>query len=137
MAVVVKRSRGFFFWCLQVGAVIHIPGQHPLVKQHKDSIQFNLIGYSWEQVLAYLADVRARGVPVAVFGTPGGGLARDFRSWQYMYNNGVPPKMDQTEALIEHCVDLRMPPSYHVTDYALVAECLVAGFASCGPPSLH
>ena len=30
-------------------------------------------------------------MPVAVFGTPGGGLARDFRSWQYMYDGHTPP----------------------------------------------
>jgi hypothetical protein len=122
---------------MQVGASIHIPSQHPMVQQHNDSIQFNLIGYSWEQVLTYLADVKARGVPAFVFGTPGGGLARDFRSWQYLYEDGKPPKMDKTEAVIEFCVDLRLPPGFAVEDFQLVAECLVAGFAACGPPTLH
>ena len=35
---------------VQAGARIHIPEQHPMVEQHKDSIQFNLVGYSWQQV---------------------------------------------------------------------------------------
>lgn len=119
----------------EVGASIYIPEQLPQVKQHKDSIQFNLVGYTWEQTLTYLADVKERGVPVAVFGTPGGGLARDFRSWQYMYEDHTPPLMQKTEDIIEYCVDLRMPPSYDPEDYEIVAQCLVAGFAACGPPA--
>ena len=106
-----------------------------MVRQHKDSIQYNLVGYTWEQTLAYLADVKARGVPVAVFGTPGGGLARDFRSWQYMYEDFTPPPMQKTEDIIEFCVDLRMPPTWNPEDYQEVAECLVAGFEATGPPA--
>lgn len=83
----------------------------------------------------YLADVKQRGVPVAVFGTPGGGLARDFRSWQYMYDEHTPPAMPQTEEIIEFCVDLRMPPSWNPEEYEVVAQCLVAGFEACGPPA--
>lgn len=116
-------------------AAISIPTQHPMVRQHKDSIQFNLVGYSWEQVLAYLADVKGRGVPVAVFGTPGGGLARDFRSWRYLYKNGVPPAMDKTVNVIEYCVDLRLPPKFTVDDFEVVADCLLEGFKATGPPA--
>lgn len=119
----------------EAGASINIPGHHPSVRPHKDSIQFNLVGYTWEQVQQYLADVKARGIPVAVFGTPGGGLARDFRSWKYMYKNGVPPAMDKTEGIIQYCVDLRLPPGFSDADFDKVAECLVAGFAACGPPA--
>jgi len=64
------------------GARVVIAPQHPMVRQHKDSIQYQMLGYSWEQMQAYLKDVQARGVPVAVFGPPGAGLARDFRSWK-------------------------------------------------------
>jgi hypothetical protein len=87
------------------------------------------------QVQAYLKDVKARGVPVAVFGVPGGGLARDFRSWRYLYENGEPPKMEKTEKLIEYCVDLRLPPRFEVDDFEIVAECLLEGFKACGPPA--
>jgi hypothetical protein len=120
---------------LQVGASISIPGQHPMVRQHKDSVQFNLVGYSWEQVLEYLADVKKRGVPVAVFGTPGGGLARDFRSWRYLYKDGVPPAMTKTENVIEYCVDLRLPPRFTLEDFEVVSDCLLEGFKACGPPA--
>lgn len=102
---------------------------------HKDSIQFNLVGYTWEQTLAYLADVKSRGVPVAVFGTPGGGLARDFRSWRYLYEDGAPPRMDKTEAVIEYCVDLRLPPRFTEADFEVVSDCLLAGLAAVGPPA--
>eukprot|EP00892_Ulva_mutabilis_P007538 jgi/Ulvmu1/5156/UM021_0173.1 len=118
----------------EVGASISIPSQHPMVKQHKDSIQFNLVGYSWEQVLAYLEDVKSRGVPVAVFGTPGGGLARDFRSWRYMYEDGIPPAMEKTESVIEYCVDLRLPPAFQLEDFEVVSDCLLEGFKAMGPP---
>lgn len=113
-----------------------IPQQHPKVVPHKDSLQFSMVGYSWDQVETYLADVKARGVPVAVFGLPGAGLARDFRSWRYMYEAETPPTMPQTEAIIEYTVDLRLPPGFSDEDFAQVADCLVAGFGACGPPEL-
>lgn len=120
---------------MQAEASISIPSQHPMVKQHKDSVQYNLVGYSWDQVQAYLADVKGRGVPVAVFGTPGGGLARDFRSWRYMYQDGVPPEMSKTEGVIEYCVDLRLPPTFQLEDFEIVSDCLVEGFKAAGPPA--
>lgn len=120
---------------VQVEASISIPTQHPMVRQHKDSIQFNLVGYSWEQVLTYLEDVKGRGVPVAVFGTPGGGLARDFRSWRYLYKDGVPPAMEKTVNVIEYCVDLRLPPKFQLEDFEVVAGCLLEGFKATGPPA--
>ena len=89
---------------------------------------------SFVQVQAYLADVKGRGVPVAVFGTPGGGLARDFRSWRYLYDGGEPPAMEKTERLIEYCVDLRLPPRFAVEEFELVADCLLEGFKACGEP---
>jgi hypothetical protein len=79
--------------------------------------------------------VQARGVPVAVFGTPGGGLARDFRSWRYMYERGEPPAMDKTARMIEFCVDLRLPPRFSEADFEVVADCLVAGFDAMGAPT--
>ena len=87
------------------------------------------------QVQAYLKDVKARGVPVAVFGTPGGGLARDFRSWRYLYENGEPPAMHKTEKMIEFCVDLRLPPRFTLDDFETVADCLIAGFDAIGVPA--
>ena len=72
-----------------VGAKVAITEQHPMVRQHKDSIQFEMLGYTWEQMQQYLKDVQARGVPVAVFGPPGGGLARDYRSWRCAHVNKI------------------------------------------------
>lgn len=37
----------------EVGATISIPPLHPKMQEHKDSIQFNLIGYTWAQVLLH------------------------------------------------------------------------------------
>ena len=39
---------------VQKGAQIVIPKMHPMVRYHKDSIQFNLVGYSFDQVRAIL-----------------------------------------------------------------------------------
>jgi hypothetical protein len=33
------------------GTTLYIPPLHPKLKEHKDSIQYNLIGYTWDQVL--------------------------------------------------------------------------------------
>ena len=36
--------------CVQKGAAIEIPDLHPKMSPHKDSIQFNLVGYTFDQV---------------------------------------------------------------------------------------
>jgi hypothetical protein len=48
---------------LQKGASIEIPPLRDDVQYHKDSIQFNLVGYTFAQAQAYLKDVKVRGFP--------------------------------------------------------------------------
>lgn len=113
----------------QVGASMEVPPQHPKVGPCNDSLQFNLVGYSWEQCQAYLADVKARGVPVSVFGAHDN--ARNYRTWEFL---GDLPVMAQTDHVIRFAVDVRLPPQFDNEDFDLMADCLAAGFVSIGQP---
>ncbi|CAD7701738.1 unnamed protein product [Ostreobium quekettii] len=113
----------------RVGASMEVPAQHPKVGPCNDSLQFNLIGYSWEQCQAYLANVKARGVPVSVFGAHDN--ARNYRTWEFL---GDLPVMAQTDHIIRFAVDVRLPPQFDNEDFDLMADCLAAGFLSIGEP---
>lgn len=111
----------------QVGARIEIPEQHPKVGPCNDSLQYNLVGYDWEQCQCYLQDVRSRGVPVSVFGAHDN--ARNYKTWEFL---GELPDMKQTDNVIRFAVDVRLPPQFDEADFDLMADVLIAGFESLG-----
>lgn len=113
-----------------IGACIEVPPQHPKVDPCNDSIQFNLKGYSFEQVMQYVEDVKARGVPVAIFGAPDN--ARNYRTWHFL---GELPELAQTDRVIKFAIDVRLPPAFEDEDFDLMTECLLAGFTATGAPA--
>lgn len=113
-----------------VNASIEVPEQHPKVRPCNDSLQFNLIGYSWDQCKEYLENVKQRGVPISVFGAQDN--ARNYRTWEFL---GDLPEMKKTDSVIRFAVDVRLPPQFEDEDFDLMADCLVAGFDSVGQPT--
>lgn len=125
-----KMSKRLEEGAAQIGACIEVPPQHPKVDPCNDSIQFNLKGYSFEQVMLYVDDVKARGVPVAIFGAPDN--ARNYRTWHFL---GDLPVLAQTDRVIKFAIDVRLPPAFKDEDFDLMTECLLAGFAATGSPT--
>lgn len=115
---------------VDVGACLEVPPQHPKVDPCNDSIQYNLLGYSFEQVKAYVAAVKARGVPVSIFGSPDN--ARNYRTWHFLGDDHVMP---QTDMVIKFAIDVRLPPEFTDDDFELMCRCLLAGFEATGPPA--
>jgi len=97
-----------------------IPPYDERVRPVKDSLQINL-QMSDEQVGAFLAATKRRGIPAGLFGSPDN--ARNFRCWEYAL-----PKTDlpRTERLIKIAIDIRLPATFEPEDFDQMAAVLRA-----------
>ena len=85
----------------------HIDVPAPLGPETRapDSIQFNLVGLSDEEVHAFVAEADARGVKVQVFGMSSDN-ARAFWNWQFVPNL---PELPRTRDMLMRACDVRLP----------------------------
>lgn len=106
---------------LSASPQIDVPPLSPRVRPVCDSIQFNLMGMSTEQVAAFLASSKRRGLPVGLFGAADN--ARNFRTWQYAPTDRELPR---TEAMIAAAIDVRLPLSFDDDDFDLMSDVILA-----------
>lgn len=99
----------------------HIPAIDERVRPVSDSLQINLRGMSEEQIGSFLENSKARGMPVALFGSTDN--ARNFRNWQY---SPIATGVDSTEAMIAAAVDVRLPLSFDQSDLDQMGLVLLA-----------
>ena len=85
-----------------------------------DSIQFNLVDMSADQVLAFQAAANARGVKVQVFGRSTDN-ARAFWNWQFIKDL---PELPQTRAMLMNACDVRLPARLKREELDIIAEAL-------------
>lgn len=76
---------------------------------------------SEEQIGSFLENSKARGMPVALFGSTDN--ARNFRNWQY---SPIATGVDSTEAMIAAAVDVRLPLSFDQSDLDQMGLVLLA-----------
>jgi len=100
---------------------LELPEQSPRVRPVLDSLQFNLIGLSDEQVQTFLSNTKRRGMPVGLFGSKDN--SRNFHTWQYAPAGSDLPR---TERLISAAVDVRLPLTFDESDLDLMAEVILA-----------
>ncbi|WP_300516302.1 aminotransferase class I/II-fold pyridoxal phosphate-dependent enzyme [Aliiroseovarius sp.] len=87
-----------------------------------DSIQFNLVGFSDEDTVAFQDAAKARGVSVQVFGMSQDN-ARAFWNWQFIDDQGPLP---QTREMLMRACDTRLPVRLRKPELDFIAEALVA-----------
>ena len=87
-----------------------------------DSIQFNLVGFSDEDTVAFQDAAKARGVSVQVFGLSQDN-ARAFWNWQFIGDQGPLP---QTREMLMRACDTRLPVRLQKPELDFIAEALVA-----------
>ncbi|WP_421704766.1 DegT/DnrJ/EryC1/StrS family aminotransferase [Aliiroseovarius sp.] len=87
-----------------------------------DSIQFNLVGFSDEDTVAFQDAAKARGVSVQVFGMSQDN-ARAFWNWQFIGDQGPLP---QTREMLMRACDTRLPVRLKKPELDFIAEALVA-----------
>ena len=97
---------------------IHIPAPIACAENVGDSLQFNLIDFDESDVTKLIENAAEKGVIIQVFGRNNN--ARDFRNWQYSYENM--PTCDKTAKLISFACDLRLPMSFTLEDIELIGS---------------
>lgn len=96
----------------------------PLVPETRapDSIQFNLVGMSDDEVRMYSAIAMERGVGVQVFGLSDDN-ARAYWNWGFMPED--PGPLPKTEAMLMRACDTRLPVRLKRPDLDFIADALI------------
>ncbi|NDR59118.1 DegT/DnrJ/EryC1/StrS family aminotransferase [Aliiruegeria sabulilitoris] len=92
-----------------------------------DSIQFNLVGMSDDEVTAFTTAAEAAGVKVQVFGKSTDN-ARAFWNWQFI--EGEMPELPATRAMLMRACDVRLPARLKQPELDFIADALVGAAAT-------
>ncbi|MDJ0728892.1 MAG: aminotransferase class I/II-fold pyridoxal phosphate-dependent enzyme [Crocosphaera sp.] len=95
---------------------IYIPSPLEKVKRAPDSLQFNLLGLTSEQVDRFVQQTKERGVLMQIFGRDDN--SRYYKNWQYSFTET--PSLEKTESIISSACDLRLSSSFNVDDINLI-----------------
>ncbi|MEO0693179.1 MAG: aminotransferase, partial [Pseudomonadota bacterium] len=90
-----------------------------------DSIQFNLVGMSDDDVAAFVVVAAQAGVKVQVFGLSADN-ARAFWNWQFLRDV---PELPQTRAMLMRACDVRLPARLTGAECDFTAEVLMGAAA--------
>lgn len=97
---------------------IHVPEYLDRAFRVGDSIQFNLIGMSGEQVEQFLAEVKRRGVGLQIFGRLDN--SRYYKNWKFSFE--TEPELKQTDDIISLACDLRISLTFDKSDIDLLGQ---------------
>ncbi|WP_298565686.1 aminotransferase class I/II-fold pyridoxal phosphate-dependent enzyme [uncultured Aliiroseovarius sp.] len=100
---------------------IDVPPALPAETRAPDSIQFNLVGMSDDDTLAFQSAAKVRGVSVQVFGMSTDN-ARAFWNWHFIGDQGDLP---QTRDMLMRACDTRLPVRLKRPDLDFIAAALV------------
>jgi dTDP-4-amino-4,6-dideoxygalactose transaminase len=95
----------------------------PLAPEQRapDSIQFNLVDMTEEQIEAFAAITAAKGVKVQIFGRSANN-ARAFWNWRFI---GEVPELPQTRAMLMKACDVRLPVRLSREELDVIADILL------------
>ncbi len=96
---------------------IDIPEPVDSAENVGDSLQFNLIDLDSADITRFITHTKEKGVAIQVFGQNNN--ARDFRNWQYSFDDM--PACEKTARLISCACDLRLPMTFTLDDIELIA----------------
>ncbi len=99
---------------------ISVPTPLPPEVRAPDSIQFNLIDLSDQQVQAFVESAASDGIQVQVFGTTKDN-ARAFWNWQFLAET---PDLPRTRAMLMRACDVRLPTRLSRAELGYIAESL-------------
>ena len=99
------RNHDYVAGRLNACAHIDVPAPLPGEERAPDSIQFNLLEMSDDEVSAFVDAAEQAGVKVQVFGQSRDN-ARAFWNWQFMANI---PELPRTRAMLMRACDVRLP----------------------------
>ena len=100
---------------------LHVPPPLGPESRAPDSIQFNLVGMSDDEVRSFADIAAAKGVKVQVFGLSSDN-ARAFWNWQFL---GEVPELPKTRAMLMRACDVRLPARLTQDDCDYTADVLL------------
>jgi len=100
---------------------IYVPPINSRVRPVCDSLQFHCRGMTSEQVGAFQAASKRRGLPIGCFGSADN--ARNVANWQY---SPAAVGVDHTEAMIANAMDVRLPLTFDDEDIDQIGAVLLA-----------
>jgi dTDP-4-amino-4,6-dideoxygalactose transaminase len=100
-----RRNHDHVAALLSTSAHIDVPNPLPGEVRAPDSIQFNLVGVSDDEVHGFVDAAAAAGVKIQVFGASRDN-ARAFWNWQFVPDL---PELPQTRAMLMRACDVRLP----------------------------
>lgn len=117
-----RRNHDYVAARLSLSPWIEVPEKLAPEERAPDSIQFNMVGMSDADMLAFAAAAAARGVKVQVFGLSADN-ARAFWNWQFL---GEIPALPQTRTMLMRACDTRLPARLQQPELDAIADALVA-----------
>jgi dTDP-4-amino-4,6-dideoxygalactose transaminase len=127
-----RRNHDYVAALLNASPWLTVPEKLAPEERAPDSIQFNLVGFSDDETLAYQDAAAARGVKVQVFGMSTDN-ARAFWNWQFL---GEVPDLPATRAMLKRACDARLPARLTKAELDVIAEALVAAAEDVKSPAL-
>ena len=124
------RNHDYVARILQGSIWLDVPNSLPQETRAPDSLQFNLLGMTDDDVPAFAEEAKARGVSVQIFGMNADN-ARAFWNWQFLNRKWDLPK---TSAMLKRACDTRLPARLTRPDLDFISGALVeAADAVMGP----
>ncbi|NBD29864.1 MAG: aminotransferase class I/II-fold pyridoxal phosphate-dependent enzyme [Alphaproteobacteria bacterium] len=117
-----RRNHDHVAGLLNASPWLSVPEKLAPENRAPDSIQFNLVGMTEDQISAFAKAAAARGVKVQIFGRSTDN-ARAFWNWQFLGRDWDLPR---TRAMLMTACDVRLPARLSVEDCSIVAGELVA-----------
>ncbi len=111
---------------------IDVPAPLSSERRAPDSIQFNLVGLSDDDIRAFAAASEARGVKVQVFGLSKDN-ARAFWNWQFLPEQ---VELPQTRAMLMKACDVRLPVRLTREELDVIADILLASVGEVTAPAM-
>lgn len=99
---------------------LQVPEKLAPEERAPDSIQFNLVGLSNDEILAFQEAANTRGVKVQVFGQSTDN-ARAFWNWQFVPDL---PELPKTRAMLMKACDVRLPARLKTEELDIIAGAL-------------
>jgi len=114
------RNHDYVAAILNQSPWLDVPAPLPQETRAPDSIQFNLVDMTDEEVTAFADAATARGVSVQVFGMSQDN-ARAFWNWEFIGDQGPLPK---TRKMLSRACDTRLPVRLKQPDLDFIAQAL-------------
>jgi len=116
-----RRNHDHVAALIETSPWIEVPAKLAPESRAPDSLQFNLVGLTEAETLAFADAAAARGVKVQVFGLSTDN-ARAFWNWEFL---GAAPDLPQTRAMLMKACDTRLPARLTPPELDLIAAALI------------